>query len=141
MMKPADMPIRKVLIAPASFQVMEAVPVIILLSLIVKLGYIVLLGGGLAAFPGDTDGFTYDRAARSILEAGTFGVPGYASTQMPPGESALLALIYGVTHYSIAFAKLAQITLLTLVAIIIYFTVRKVARSQSSRVLISHFTT
>ena len=104
----------------------EACVVILVLSFIIKLGYIYILGGGLNAFPAEgSDAAFYEPTARNLLVTGVYGnIPGHPTTAMPPGESCFLALLYGVSNHSIAFAKLAHVALLTLVAALTYFTGR-----------------
>jgi 4-amino-4-deoxy-L-arabinose transferase-like glycosyltransferase len=106
---------------------LQAALVIAALSFTVKLGYIFLLGGGLGAFPTEgTDAAFYDAAARNLLATGIYGnIPGQPTTGMPPGQSYFLALLYLAGGDSIAFAKLAHVTLLTLVAVLAYFTARE----------------
>ena len=101
-----------------------AILTIVLLSLGVKLAYITLLGGGLAAFPREgSDVYFYDGAARALLQNGVYGVdPSQPTTEMPPGQPVFLAALYGLSGYSIAFAKLGHIALLTAVAVLTYLT-------------------
>lgn len=103
-----------------------------ILSFVVKLGYIFVMGGGLAAFPTEgTDAGFYEAGARNLLATGTYGnVPGQATIGMPPGESYFLALLYLVGANSIAFAKLAHVGLLTAAAILTYFTGKELVSSR-----------
>jgi 4-amino-4-deoxy-L-arabinose transferase-like glycosyltransferase len=97
---------------------------IVILSLIVKLGYILALGGGLGTFPTEgSDGAFYDRAAHVLLSSGTYGIaPGEPVIGTPPGQAVFLAALYAVSNYSIAFAKLAHVGLLTMVAVLTFLT-------------------
>lgn len=105
----------------------QSASIIFCLSLVVKLSYILTMGGGLAAFPTEgTDVGFYDAAARNLLATGVYSyVPGEATTGMPPGQSYFLALLYAGGGDPIAFAKLAHVALLSLVAVLAYFTGRE----------------
>ncbi len=102
----------------------KAIVVIAVLSLAVKLGYIIILGGGLNTFPTEgTDVAFYHQAAVNLLHTGVFGdVPGKPTVAMPPGQSVFLAILYAVSNYSFAFAKLAHVALLTVAAVLTYLT-------------------
>ena len=106
----------------AWFNVRSAIILISVVSIVVKVSYIQLWGGGLSSFPVEgTDSGFYETAARNLLQTGSYsfyvGVP---TIGMPPGESFFLALLYSVSNYSIVFAKLAHVGLLTLVAVLVY---------------------
>lgn len=100
-------------------------------SLVVKLGYIFAMGGGLASFPTEgTDVVFYDTAARNLLATGVYSyIPGQPTTGMPPGQSYFLALLYTLGGNSIEFAKLAHVALLTLVAVLTFFTARRLVNA------------
>ena len=104
-----------------------ALTIIVGLSLAVKLAYIALPGGGLAAFPTEgTDALVFDRAAHVLLAGGGYALtPGQPMLQPPPGEAFLLALLYAVSAGSLAFAKLAHVALLTGAAALTYLTGRQ----------------
>ena len=105
----------------------NAIAIIVLASLAVKLGYILALGGGLATFPIEgSDVYTYDSAARIILQSGVGHELG-GSYEMPPGESLFLAFLYAASDYSIPVAKLAHVALLTLTAVLTYLTGKELA--------------
>lgn len=106
-----------------------AIPILVILSLSIKIGYIVLMSGGLGAFPAEgTDGFFHYQVAMNILKNGTYGIiPGHSITGTPPGEAVLLALLYYISGNSIAFAKFAHVMLLTAVPVIIYLTASRLA--------------
>ncbi len=105
------------------------VAVIVTLSLVVKLGYIILLSGGLATFPSEgTDASFYYTAGMSLLTTGVYGnEPGRPTVGMPPGQSFFLALLYAVSNNSIGFAKLTHVVLLTAVAVLTYLAGKQVA--------------
>lgn len=111
------------------FTPVQAIFIIVTLSAIVKLGYIFVMGGGPNAFPTEgTDVSFYEAGARNLLTTGIYGdVPGQPTTGMPPGQSYFLALLYAVSSGSIAFAKLAHVALLTLVAVLTFLTVKELA--------------
>lgn len=117
-MKPAEM------LTP-----LQATLIIVALSVGVKLSYLFVMGGGLMTFPAEgTDVGFYDTAARNLLATGIYGnVLGQPSTGMPPGQSYFLAMLYAFSSGSIAFAKLAHVALLTLVAVLTYFTSKELA--------------
>ena len=102
---------------------------IVILSLIVKLGYILALGGGLGTFPADgSDASFYDQVARELLSSGTFGIaPNQPIIGTPPGQAYFLAALYAVSDSSIIFAKLAHVGLLTLVAVLTFLTGQELA--------------
>ena len=83
-----------------------------------------LFDSGLDAFPGEgSDNIFYHTTAVNWLETGVFGdKSGIPTVGMPPGQSAFLALLYGVSGGSFAFARLAQILLLSLVAGLTFLT-------------------
>ncbi len=95
-------------------------PTVILLissiSISIKMGYILTLGGGLGTLSGEaTDAVVHNQIALNLLRTGVFGVHlGIASVGVPPGEALFLAMLYSISNYSIAFAKLVHVTLLTL---------------------------
>ncbi len=104
-----------------------AVSIVILVSVLVKLAFIQIFGGGLTTFPseGSDVGF-YNAAALVLLKSGVFGLaPGEPNVGMPPGQSAFLALLYALSNGSIVFAKLAHVALLTSVAVLTYSTGRE----------------
>jgi 4-amino-4-deoxy-L-arabinose transferase-like glycosyltransferase len=98
-------------------------------SLSIKLAYIMVLGGGLSAFPSEgSDAAFYNWTAYSILKTGIYAyTPGQATVAMPPGEPFFLALLYGMSNNSIALAKLAHVALLTAAAILTFFTGKALA--------------
>lgn len=102
----------------------ESTFVIVILSFTAKLSYASLFGGGIASFPTEgTDGAFYDIAARNLLASGIYGnVLGQPTTGMPPGQSYFLALLYAIGGNSTAFARLAHVALLSVVAVLAYFT-------------------
>lgn len=104
-----------------------AILIIVVFSLATKLLYIAVLGGGLNSFPTEgTDASFYDSVARNLLSLGVYGnAQGQPTTAMPPGQSFFLALLYLIGNNSIAFAKLAHVALLTLVAVLTYLTGRR----------------
>jgi hypothetical protein len=103
--------------------------IVIVLSLATKLGYIFAFGGGLSTFPMEgSDVAFYHTAARNLLATGSYAYdPGRPTTAMPPGQSAFLALLYAISNYSFAFAKLAHVMLLTCVAVLTYLTGKEIA--------------
>jgi 4-amino-4-deoxy-L-arabinose transferase-like glycosyltransferase len=98
--------------------------VVVAFAFTVKLIFVVWFDGGLNRFPSEgTDIGFYHFAAVNLLETGIFGdVRGIPTIGMPPGQSAFLALLYAVSGGSIAFAKLAHILLLSLVAGLTFLT-------------------
>lgn len=116
----------------ARLSLSEASVIIVVLSFAVKLGYILILGGGLGTYPAEgTDAAFYDVAARNLLSSGVYGpVSGEPTTGMPPGESFFLATLYAVSNYSFTFAKLAHVAVLTLVAVLTYFIGREIFDSR-----------
>jgi hypothetical protein len=96
-----------------------AIALIVLASLAVKLAFILLVGGGLSEFPSEgTDNAFYYNTALNLLETGVYGnQPGVPTVGMPPGQPAFLALLYMVGGKSLVLAKLAQVLLLTAVAV------------------------
>ncbi len=112
-----------------SISTTPAIVTIILVSLLVKLSYIMILGAGLDTFPSEgTDARFYHAAASTIQQSGVYGLaPGYPTTGMPPGQSFFLAFLYLVGDDSIVFAKLAHIALLAAVAGLTFLTGRLIS--------------
>lgn len=110
---------------------LQAALMIAAASLVVKLGYIFAMGGGLEAFPKEgTDVAFYNAAARNLLATGVYSyIPGQPTTGMPPGQSYFLAMLYALGGNSIEFAKLAHVALLTLVAVLAFFTATELANA------------
>jgi 4-amino-4-deoxy-L-arabinose transferase-like glycosyltransferase len=97
---------------------------VLMVSVAVKMGFVMLFDGGLGAFPSEgSDNIFYHTAAVNWLATGVYGYErGVPTVGMPPGQSAFLALLYAVSGGSIAFAKLAHILLLSLVAGLTFLT-------------------
>ncbi len=97
---------------------------VLVVSLAVKIGFVMFFDAGLGAFPGEgSDNIFYHTTAANWLETGVFGYErGIPTVGMPPGQSAFLALLYAVSGESFAFAKLAHILLLSLVAGLTFLT-------------------
>src|SRR5581483_8786035 len=97
---------------------------VLVVSIAVKIGFVLLFDAGLGAFPGEgSDNIFYHTTAANWLETGVFGYErGIPTVGMPPGQSAFLALLYAVSGGSFAFAKLAHILLLSLVAGLTFLT-------------------
>lgn len=100
--------------------------VIVVASLVIKLLYVGLVGGGLDLLPSEgTDTSYYHTTAINLLEIGIYGHErGVPTVGMPPGEPAFLALLYAVSGRSFAFAKIAHILLLTAAAVLTFLTGR-----------------
>lgn len=99
---------------------------VICISVITKLTFLVLFGGGLTVFPIEgSDNHFYYAAALNLLESRTYGnVPSVPTVGMPPGQSVYLALLYAIGSGSLFILKLGQILLLTAVALITMLTGR-----------------
>jgi 4-amino-4-deoxy-L-arabinose transferase-like glycosyltransferase len=109
---------------PRRLSMLQAIGCIVVFSILVKLSYILLFAGGLDSFPSEgSDAWFYESVARVLWKSGVYGrSPAYSTIEMPPGESIFLALTYAVSGGSLAIAKIAHITLLTLVAVLTFFT-------------------
>ncbi|MBC8509830.1 MAG: glycosyltransferase family 39 protein [Chloroflexi bacterium] len=99
-----------------------AIVVIVLLSISVKLSYILILGGGLGTFPNEgSDVWFISRATQNILQHGVYGMEADQPTAgAPPGQAVFLAILFTISNNSLVFAKLAHLALLTLVAVLVY---------------------
>src|SRR5262245_20871281 len=89
-----------------------ALGLIVMLSLLVKVGYIVALGGGLNTFPAEgADSYFYARTGVVWWRYGEFSieVPPEPLAAMPPGQSVLMALLLGPTDNAWWFAKLFHV--------------------------------
>lgn len=97
---------------------------VLLVSVAVKIGFVMLFDAGLGAFPSEgSDNIFYHTTAANLFETGVFGYErGIPTVGMPPGQSAFLAFLYAVSGESFAFAKLAHILLLSLVASLTFLT-------------------
>lgn len=106
-----------------------AIGIIVLISLAVKLGYLLVLGGGIHSFPTEgSDVDFYYGVAQVLLKTGVYGWSAiHPTTEMPPGETYFLAGLAAVSNNSFAFMKFAHIALLTAVAVLVYLTGKKVA--------------
>ncbi|HUS15693.1 MAG TPA: glycosyltransferase family 39 protein [Chloroflexia bacterium] len=103
-----------------------AVLAISVVSGLVKLAYILVLGGGLSGFPTEgSDGSVFHVAAGNLLAHGVYGLDqAHPMVQPPPGEAAWLAGLYVISGHSLAVAKLAHVALLALTGVLTYFTGR-----------------
>ena len=97
---------------------------VLLVSVAVKIGFVMLFDAGPGGFPGEgSDNVFYHTTAVNWLETGVFGYErGIPTVAMPPGQSAFLALLYGMSGGSFAFARWAHILLLSLVAGLTFLT-------------------
>ncbi|MCL4486526.1 MAG: glycosyltransferase family 39 protein [Chloroflexi bacterium] len=95
---------------------------VFVLSVVAKLGFIEVFGGGLGTFPTEgSDAVFYDRAARNLLANGVFGyIPGQPTTAMPPGQPYFLAFLYSIGNESMVVAKLGQVVLLSAAVVLVY---------------------
>jgi 4-amino-4-deoxy-L-arabinose transferase-like glycosyltransferase len=102
----------------------RAVALIAGTSLLVKLACVIFVGGGLDSFPAEgSDNAFYYQTSVNWLETGVYGYErGVPTVGMPPGQPAFLALLYVAGGRSIGFAKLAQIMVLTAVAVLAFAT-------------------
>jgi len=103
-----------------------AIVVIVSISLIVKLAFVVLFGGGLTAFPTEgSDNSFYFTSAINLLKTNVYGnEAGIPTVGMPPGQSVYLAFLYAIGGGSLLILKLGQILLLTVTAVVVFLTAR-----------------
>jgi hypothetical protein len=124
--------IARFFVFPNRLSALQLILVIVALSFAVKISYVLVLGGGLNTIPSEsTDSLYFDQLARALLSRGVYAVSPIAPTaEMPPGESVFLAMLYAIGDYSIPFAKLAHVGLLTAVPVLTFLTGKQLVSTE-----------
>jgi 4-amino-4-deoxy-L-arabinose transferase-like glycosyltransferase len=108
---------------PRKLKTWQAIVLVAVLSICVKLLFAQIMGGGLNSFPNEgTDSSFYDQVAINWLNTGIYGRSLDPSVEMPPGQPALMAILYALFGHSYAAVKFAQVALLTGVVIVGFLT-------------------
>jgi 4-amino-4-deoxy-L-arabinose transferase-like glycosyltransferase len=98
-----------------------ALALIALVSILARMAYLTILGGGFTSLPPEPDGLYYLDAARTLSTTGVYGLN--ADTPLlgpPPGQAAFLAVLLRVFGETVALLKMAHILVSTLTAILAY---------------------